>query len=174
MEVSEDGSNSVPDYFDRRALTEVFDSVCEIGGMGFDLGSEGSAVHIGRPERVTPSYFKVLRVQPAIGRPFTEEDGVFKKDKFVILSYGLWKDKFGGDPHLVGKEIRLSSMPYRVVGIMAKDFEAPGSDAKLWVPLSFAPEQTLDKARHNNSWGMIARLQPNVQRGGGAKSGSTC
>jgi predicted permease len=62
----------------------------------------------------------------------------------------------------VGRDIRLSGLPYRVVGVMPRGFASPGSEAKLWVPLSFAPEQTLDSARHNNSWDMIARLQPGV------------
>jgi predicted permease len=161
IEVSDNGSNAVPDYFDRRQLTEIFESVTLTRGNGFDLGSEGSAVHL-EAQSITPSFFHVLRVSPAVGRAFTEDDAVYKKDQFVILSYGLWKDKFAGDVHIVGRDIRLSGRPYRVVGVMPRGFESPGSGAKLWVPLSFAPEQTLDSARHSNSWDMIARLQPGV------------
>jgi predicted permease len=113
-------------------------------------------------QSITPSYFKVLRVSPAVGRAFTEDDAVYQKDQFAILSYGLWKDKFAGDIHIVGRDIRLSGVPYRVVGVMPKGFESPGSDAKLWTPLSFDPKQTLDSARHSNSWDMIARLKPGV------------
>jgi predicted permease len=161
VQVTENGSNSVPDYFDRRQLTEIFDSVAFSQGNGFDLGSEGSPVHV-EAQSVTPSFFHVLRASPMVGRAFTEDEGVYKKDQFVILSYGLWKDKFAGDVHIVGRDIRLSGVPHRVVGVMPREFESPGSEAKLWVPLSFAPEQTLDDARHNNSWDMIARLQPGV------------
>jgi predicted permease len=159
--VTENGSNAVPDYFDRRQLTEIFDSVAFSRGNGFDLGSEGSPVHL-EAQSVTPSFFRVLRVSPVLGRPFTEDDAVYKKDQYAILSYGLWKDKFAGDMHILGRDIRLSGLPYRVVGVMPRGFESPGSEAKLWVPLSFAPEQTLDSARHSNSWDMIARLQPGV------------
>ena len=159
--VTDHGSNSVPDYFDRRQLTEIFDSVSLMRGNGFDLGSEGAPVHVSA-QSVTPSFFRVVRVSPAIGRAFTEEDAVYQKDHFAILSYGLWKDKFAGDMHVLGRDIRLSGVPYRVVGVMPRGFESPGSDAKLWVPLSFAPERTLDSARHSNSWDMIARLQPGV------------
>ena len=159
--VSDRGSNAVPDYFDRRQLTGVFDSVCLTEGNGFDLGAEGSPVHV-EAQSVTPSFFHVLRVSTALGRPFTEDDAVFKKDKFAILSYGLWQEKFAGDPGIVGRDVRLSGVPYRVVGVMPRGFESPGSEARLWVPLSFAPEQTLDSARHSNSWDMIARLKPGV------------
>ena len=161
IQVTEGGSNGVPDYFDRRQLTEVFDSVALMRGDGFDLGSEGSPVHVAA-QSVTPSFFHVLRVSPALGRAFTDDDAVFKKDQFAILSYGLWKEKFAGQSNIVGRDIRLSGLPYRVVGVMPEGFESPGSEAKLWVPLAFAPEQTLDDARHNNSWDMIARLQPAV------------
>ena len=159
--VTDYGSNSVPDYFDRKQLTEVFDSVAFTRSNGFDLGAEGSPVHLDA-QSVTPSFFRVLRVSPIVGRAFTEDDAVYQKDQFVILSYGLWKDKFAGQRDIVGRDIRLSGLPYRVVGVMPGSFESPGSEAKLWVPLSFAPEQTLDSARHSNSWDMIARLQPGV------------
>ena len=161
ISVTDNGSNGVPDYFDRRQLTEIFDSVTLMRGSGFDLGTEGSAVHVDAQE-ITPSFFRVLRISPAIGRAFTEDDAVYKKDQFVILSYGLWKDNFAGDRGILGRDIRLSGVPYRVVGVMPRGFESPGSEAKLWVPLSFAPEQTLDSARHSNSWDMIARLNPGV------------
>ncbi len=161
VQVTDHGSNSVPDYFDRRQLTEIFDSVAETKNSGFDLGAEGSPVHLDG-QSVTPSFFRVLRVSPALGRAFTEDEAVFRKDQFAILSYGLWKEKFGGDSHIVGRDIRLSGLPYRVVGVMPQGFESPGSEAKLWVPLTFAPEQTTDDGRHNNSWDMIARLKPGV------------
>jgi predicted permease len=161
VNVTDNGSNSVPDYFDRKQLTEVFDSVAFTQGAGFDLGAEGSPVHLDA-QSVTPSFFRVLRISPALGRAFTEDDAVYKKDQFAILSYGLWKEKFAGDVHMVGRDVRLDGVPYRVVGVMAQGFESPGSEAKLWVPLSFKPEQTLDSARHTNSWDMIARLQPGV------------
>jgi predicted permease len=161
IQVTENGSNAVPDYFDRKQLTEVFDSVAFSQGNGFDLGAEGSPVHL-EAQSVTPSFFRVLRVSPMVGRAFTEDDAVYKKDQFTILSYGLWKEKFAADVHIVGRDIRLDGVPYRVVGVMPEGFESPGSGAKLWVPLSFKPEQTLDSARHSNSWDMIARLQPGV------------
>jgi predicted permease len=159
--VADYGSNSVPDYFDRKQLTEIFDSVAFTRNNGFDLGSEGSPVHVDA-QSVTASFFRVLRVSPMVGRGFNEDDAVYQKDQFVILSYGLWKDKFAGQRDIIGRDIRLSGLPYRVVGVMPEGFESPGSEAKLWVPLSFAPEQTLDTARHSNSWDMVARLQPGV------------
>jgi predicted permease len=159
--VSDRGSNGVPDYFDRKQLTDVFDSVAATNTAGFDVGAEGTPVRM-EAETVTPSYFRVLRAPAMLGRTFTEDEAVFQKDKFAVLSYGLWKDMFARDPHALGKDIRLSGIPYRIVGVMPEGFSDPGSEARIWVPLAFAPKQTTDDARHNNSWGMIARLKPGV------------
>ena len=155
------GANSAPDYPDRKALTDVFDSVAMIQGGGYDVGAEASAIRVPM-QAVTPSFFRVLRVAPVIGRAFTEEDGTFQKDKFAILSYGLWNDLFAKDPNILGKDIRLSGVPYRIVGVMAQGFEFPGSEARIWVPLAFSPQQFSDGARHSNNWRQIARLKPGV------------
>ena len=162
IQVTENGSNSVPDYFDRRQLTDIFDSVAFTVGNGFDLGAEGSPVHL-EAQSVTPSFFRVLRVSPAIGprvyrrrrglqeRPVRHPQLRFVEREVRQRSSASWAATSG-----------WSGVPYRVVGVMPRGFESPGSEAKLWVPLSFAPEQTLDSARHSNSWDMIARLQPGV------------
>jgi predicted permease len=159
--VTEHGANATPDYFDRKQLTAVFDSVSLTRASGFDIGAEGSPVRV-NGEAVTPSFFRVLRVNPLRGRAFTEDDATWQKSQFAILSYGLWRQQFGGDEAILGKDVRLSGLPYRVVGIMPEGFESPGSEARIWVPLAFSPQQTTDDARHSNSWGMIARLQPGV------------
>jgi predicted permease len=150
--------SSVPDYYDRREMTEVFESVALYSEAGFDAGAEGSPVRL-KADQVTPSYFHVLRAAPLMGRLFTEDDAVYQKNQFVILSYGLWKEMFGQDPAIVGKDVRLSSLNYRVVGVMPESFGEPGREARLWVPLTWAPRQTADDARHSNNWNMIARLR---------------
>jgi predicted permease len=155
-------SNGVPDYFDRKELTDVFSSVALTENSGFDMGAEGSPVRIDG-EAVTPSFFSVLRASAVLGRTFREDDAVFQKDKFAILSYGLWKDVYARDANILGKDIRLSGVPYRIVGVMPDGFADPRSEARLWVPLTFAPAQTTDDARHSNSWDMVARLKPGVK-----------
>jgi predicted permease len=155
------GANSVPDYLDRTQLTDVFQSVALIGEGGYDVGAEGSPVRV-NGQYVTPSYFHTLGVAPELGRAFTEEDATLGKEKFAILSHGLWKEMLGGDGAVVGKTIRLSGVPYQIVGVMPEGFRSPGSEARLWVPFAFTPQQMSDDARHNNGPVMMARLQPGV------------
>ncbi len=159
--VTENGANGVPDYLDRKQMTDVFDSVCLSGDDGYSVGEAGSPQRVSN-EYVTPSYFRVLRASPMLGRAFTEDDAVLGKEKSVILSYGLWKEMFAKDPHILGKDLRLSSVPYKIIGVMPESFEGLDPKKKFWVPFAFKPEQTSDDSRHSNSWNMFARLKPGV------------
>src|SRR5579884_906356 len=161
--VTDYGSNGVPDYLDRRKLTNVFSEVALIGNDGYDVGAAGAPQRI-NGQYVTPSFFRTLRVQPVKGRVFTEDEAVQGRDKEAILSEGLWKELYASDPNVLGKDIRLSGVPYRIVGIVPDLIGAlRGADPpRLWIPFAFTPQQTSDDARHNNSWDMIARLQPGV------------
>ncbi len=160
--VTDRGANGVPDYLDRKKLTGVFESVSLIGGSGYEADLGGSPQRI-LGEYVTPDYFRVLRTQPALGRAFTQEEATLGKENVAILSSGLWKDMFGRDPGVLGKDIRLSGRPYRIIGIMPEGFQPTRvRESRIWVPFAFRKEQTTDDARHNNNWSMIGRLKPGV------------
>lgn len=151
------GANGVPDYIDRKK-ENIFEEVAIIGFSGYDLGAEGSPERISG-EYVSPSFFRVFGVAPALGRAFTEQEAVLGNEKVVILSYGLWKEKFGGKPSVLGTDVRLSGERYRIVGVMPETFEAIPDRTRLWVPFAFTPQQTSDDARHSNSWSIVARLR---------------
>jgi predicted permease len=159
--VTDRGANGVPDYLDRRKMKKVFSEVALIGGDGYELGQQGSPQRI-IGQYVTPSFFTVLGARPLLGRTFTEEEATLGKEKVVILSEGLWKEQFGGDRNVVGRDIRLNGSPYRIVGVLPSTFRLDDDETRLWVPFAFTKEQTADDARHSNSWGMIARLAPGV------------
>src|SRR5215207_2440073 len=104
----------------------------------------------GEPEEVavqfaTPALFKVLDVEPLHGRVLVEEDGN-QGTAGVVLSYGFWKRRFGGDPGLVGKSITLNGEPYNVVGVMPPSFHwhikqrsGTGKPAEVWGVLPMPP-----------------------------------
>lgn len=159
--VTDRGANGVPDYLDRRKLTDVFEEVALIGGNGYDVGSEGNARRI-EGEYVTPSYFRVLKTRALLGRAFTDDEAVQGKEHVAILSEALWEEMFARDPKVLGRDIRLSGVPHSIVGVMPDTLRALNRDRKLWVPFAFTPQQTSDDARHSNNWGMIASLKPGV------------
>src|SRR5262245_4684281 len=115
------GNSAVPDYFDRLRAMDVFEEQAAYNGGIQSVDQNGAPIRI-RTSRVTPSFFRLLRVAPALGRTFVEEEGEVGKDRSVVLSYQLWQSQFGGDRAAIGKELRIDGQPVTVVGVMPKDF----------------------------------------------------
>jgi predicted permease len=155
-------SVSIPDYLDRKTQAPAVEDATLFTGRAFNYSS---AQGQGQPERlrglaVTPSFFSTLGRQPAIGRAFVDDEAKPGADTFVVLTHAAWTSRFGGDPSIVGRDIRLNGEPYRVTGVLPSDLELPGTDIALLVPFSFTPAQMSDNARGNEFSQMIARLRP--------------
>jgi putative ABC transport system permease protein len=119
----------------------------------------------GEPERlltslVSPSLFRVLGVEPALGRTFTDGENTVGRDHVVILSDGFWQRRFAGDPRVVGQQITLNGSAYTVVGVMNPTFTYPNREVQIWVPLTI-PRQELS-SRLGNNYLAVARLKPGV------------
>ena len=133
-----------------------------------DLGIywEGSATLTGgeAPERVgaaglTASALTVLRVPPILGRSFQEADERPGAERVALLSHGLWRRRFDGDPQAIGRTLRVDGETRRVVGVMPEGFRFPSAEAELWLPM------TLDLARleaGNFNYAAVARMRPGV------------
>jgi putative ABC transport system permease protein len=113
--------------------------------MGAAEGFNPNFTGTGAPEslsgiRMSPSFFKVLGVQPVIGRAFLSNEDQDGHDHVVILSYGWWRQEFGADRSILGRVIRLDGENYTVVGIMPWSFRFPEILSELrpmiYVPLS--------------------------------------
>ena len=111
--------------------------------------------------RVTSGFFEALRVSPAVGRTFEAADEQPGRDDVVVLSYGLWQRRFGGDPSLLGKPITLNGRSHAVVGIMPQGFEFPAT-ADLWMPLVL--RGNLAAEREDKFLKVFGRLKPGVSR----------
>ena len=152
-------NSAVPDYFDRLRYMDVFEEQADYTGGTQSVDQNGTPVRV-RMNRVTPSFFRLLRVAPVLGRTFSEEEGEIGKDTTVVLSYALWHSQFGGDPAVVGKDLRLDGQPVTVIGVMPRDFYFLNPDVLLWRPIAFTPEQKSDELRHSNNFQNIGRLKP--------------
>ena len=136
--------------------TSVFQDVA-----GYDFGG-GMNLTGGVPEQVhgvhvTEQYFRVFGAPFLQGRGFTQEEDRPHGGNVVVISGGLWKRRFGGDPHLVGKAISIGNLPYTVVGVTSPDFDTdPVAD--LWIPYQFDPN-TKDQAHY---FVAAARLKPGI------------
>jgi len=155
----ERGDNSVPDYYDRRAEADVFESVAVYDERGMTVGSEG------RPERVrgfvaTPSLLTMLHARPHRGRLFTEADAEPDQSRKVILSHALWQRLFAGRDDAIGRDLRVDGVPFAIVGVLPENFVFLNAEAQLWTPAAFGSRDRADDRRHSNNWEMIGRLKP--------------
>lgn len=108
------------------------------------------------------SLFKMLGVQPALGRSFMASDDRRDADSVVILSWGLWKRRYGGDPGIVGKTILLDAKPYTVIGILPAWFTYPDSKVQMWTALYHEKPPELMQMHTAHNLDIVARLKPGV------------
>jgi predicted permease len=159
------GGSGVPDYYDRVKGLTTLESLAL-----FDLRNR-SAGERGRPERVvamevTPSFFRVARVHAELGRTFAEQEGEPGHDDKVLLSHAYWHERLAGDPHVLGRQLRLDDRPFTVIGVMPASFQFLEPETRVWTPLAFTAEQKADDQRHNNNWSSIGRLRDGATIGG--------
>ncbi len=126
-------SFSARQFNEWKKQTEVFESLSTYMGNGFVLSGAGEPDLL-FGHLVTPSLFQTLRTNAALGRVFLESEGEAGKDRVVILSHAVWRDKFGRRPDVLGKPVVLNGEPYTVVGVMPEGFDFPQPDVKLWLP----------------------------------------
>ena len=152
-------SVSIPDYIDRKTQADTIEDATLMTGRALTLAEGGQAEQV-RALAVTPSFFSTLGRQPMLGRGFTEEEAKPGADKQVILAYPLWRTRFGGDPGVVGRDVRMNGEAYKIVGVLPEDFELPGRETGALVPFAFTAQQMSDAGRGNEFSQMIARLRP--------------
>jgi putative ABC transport system permease protein len=149
---------AVANYVDWRAQNQVFTDMVAIRyHHAAFTGSQAPEEALGR--RVTPNFFDVLGVQPAIGRPFTPEEDASRR-KVVVLSYEFWQRRFGGDSSIVGRSILMDGEATTVVGVMPSGFFFPDRHTDFWMPASFTPEELARRGNHNLE--VVARMKPGV------------
>jgi len=107
------------------------------GLAGWTRRTQTMTIAGGEPRRVpiisiTPSAFPLLDARPLLGRAFVEEEGARGAPGVALLSYGLWREQFGGRPEAVGEELRLDDQPYTIVGVMPREFAFPDRETRLW------------------------------------------
>jgi predicted permease len=156
-----EGSNGVPDYFDRRQGMTALEDLAVFREMGVTLTGSGASA----PERalalvVTPSFFSVLRTQPHRGQLFTEAHGEIGQDKVVLLTHGAWQQRFGGRDEAIGEDLRLGGEPYKIIGVLPEGFVFLNPDVQMFRPVAFTAQDKSDQSRHSNNWQMFGRLKP--------------
>jgi predicted permease len=155
---------SAPNYFAWSQQTRVFSAMAaadeyRTGGLS-GKGQQPEAITYAA---VSPNYFSVFGASPALGRSFLANEDQAGRDHVLLLSHGLWERRFGSDPSVVGRVVRLNREDYIVAGVMPADFRLLGFTPQLWTPLTLTAADATADARKNRSLRLFARLAPGVQ-----------
>lgn len=156
--------SSVPHYLERKEGLNTLADAAALRPAGVTVGETGTPERVDSMQ-VTPSFFRTLGVSAALGRVFTEEEGNYGKHEVVILSDALWRQRFGGDPDVIGRTLRINTTNHVIVGVMPAGFRFLNLRAVLWTPLCFSEEDRKDDRRHSNNMEMIGRLKPDASAG---------
>jgi predicted permease len=158
--VERDGS-SVTNYYERRGNISAFTSLA-IYRYGTEIVGEPGSTEREQTMRVSPDFFATLGLGPAIGRTFTDAETTSETDQVAILSDTFWRQRYNADPNVIGKLVRVNSVPRTVIGVLPPDFRFLSSDARVFLPLASRPEDRGPVQRHSggNVTQMIARLKP--------------
>jgi putative ABC transport system permease protein len=153
-------SVSVPEFEDYRTRNQSFT------GMAAWAMTTGNLTEAGEPEQVrvafvTTDFFSVLGVNPVKGRGFIPEEGQDGNDNVAVLSHGLWQRRFGSDPDVVGKTLRLNGEVVSIVGVAPPGFRFP-RELDLWAPIAVTTGGPNAPSRGSRFLSVFARLKPGV------------
>jgi predicted permease len=154
---------SPPNYFAWGNDTRVFSAVT--AANEYLTGSLSEPAQ--QPEAITyaavsANYFSVFGVSPQLGRAFVAGEDEPGHDHVLILSHGLWERRFGSDPSIVGRTVRLNREDYVVAGVMPAAFRLLGFPPQLWTPLTLTAADRTPSGRKNRYLYMFARLAPGI------------
>lgn len=146
-------------FSDWREHNSTFVDMAAVRGSAWSLIGSGDPIRIDGA-MVSASVFRLLQVQPVLGRGFTAEEDRLSPSRVVLLGHGLWADRFGANPSIVGQTIQLNDEPYTVVGVMPKGFQFPDPEDQLWTPLGLTSQQLANHGSHFLR--VLGRLKPGV------------
>ena len=149
---------SAANYLDWRSQNHVFQRMTIYCGrsLNFTGGEKPESLFAAA---VSSDFLSVLQAQPLLGRDFTPDEDQPGHDKVVLLSYGFWRNHFGGNPGIVGQEISLNKQSYLVAGVMPREFREPDW-AQMWTPMAWTDAQRAVRGEHHYT--VIGRLKSGV------------
>jgi putative ABC transport system permease protein len=154
------GSVALADVLDWKKQTDLFEGVSVYDE--FDMTATGAE----EPERIRvgagdEDFFRIFDARPILGRTFSPEENQPKAAPVLVLSYGYWMRRFGGDPKAVGSDLELNGRPRRIIGVMPKDSIWPET-AQIFLPIAIGTPNANLLRRDNHIFQAIARLRPGV------------
>jgi putative ABC transport system permease protein len=150
-------------FFDWKEQNRVFEDMAAFFDMTANLTSGGEPEEI-KTQSATNSLFNILGVPPILGRTFAPDDGKPGQPGVVVISFGLWQRRFGGDPQIIGQKLILNGTETTVIGVMPAGFNwhvKAGSMTRKMAEL-WSPWQVEERNRRGRGYMAVARLKPGV------------
>ena len=132
------------DFYDVRRQQTVFEGVASWNEDLCNLAGNGAAPERATRYLVTANFFALVGLRPALGRTFAPEEDQPGREHVVVIGDSLWRRRFGADPALVGRDIRIDDEDYRVIGVMPRKFVFPQA-SELWTPLALKPADRMSR-----------------------------
>ncbi len=156
----DDSGVSYPDFVDARKQTQAFESLEAFRGGTMNVSDATHAPDRVTGAWVTASTFETLGERPVIGRTFRPGEDALGAESVVILGYGVWADRYGSDPKILGQTIKVNEIPATVIGVMRQGMKFP-SNSDMWQPLTPAVDGERRDRRGLNVFG-VARAGVSV------------
>ena len=144
-------------FFDWRVQNTSFERIVAAQSGSASFAGSNGAERINNA-LVSWDFFEMARVHPVMGRAFTAEEDVPGKNNVVVLSHGMWQQRFGGDRGIVGRSTTLNGAPATIIGVMPPGFAFPGG-AEYWAPIALNQAKA---TRGGHFLAVVARLKPGV------------
>ncbi len=146
------------DYVEWVRQSTSFESLQAWSGRRVSFASSGGGLELVSARIATPGFVTAHGFKMGLGRDFLPEEGVVGKDQAIIMTNQFWRTRFGGDPDIINRQVRVDGKPHTVVGVLAPG-TADRLESKLFLPIAFTPEQL----NHDFHWLLVlGRLKPGV------------
>jgi predicted permease len=151
---------SYPDIADIRQNAPALERIEAFSQSAFILSEQGNPPDRISGARITPGLFAMLEVQPVIGRTYTADDGKAGAPAVLLLSYGVWKDRYSLDRNVIGRPVRLNEVPATIIGVMPEGFKFPNNE-DAWT-LALPGERMENRAARDFT--IVAKRKPGVSQ----------
>jgi predicted permease len=149
------------DFNDWRDASKSFSGLALFLGSSVNVSEEGRAPEQYQGVYQAANLFQLIGVRPALGRDFGPGDDHPSSAPVAVLGGGIWKNRYGSDPAIIGRTIKVNSIVATVIGIMPPDFKFP-FNTEIWMPVSVLPTEARDAKRGVRNFQVIGRLAPGV------------
>jgi len=155
-----DASTAAANFIAWREQAKSFERIAPVEFRNLTLISADRAPEQVTASRVSADYFPMLGVRPLVGRFFSADEDQAGRGNVVVLSDRFWRERYAGDSAVVGQTIRLNAVEHVIIGVVSSAADAVGTDAHVWVPIAFTPEERADSRK--GYLDVLARLRPGV------------